>query len=564
MGGIVDAIFGGGNDAPAPPDPYAVANAQGTANIDAARATTALNRADQFTPWGSLTWSQGGDKYNQSGYDNALKAWQDAGGTGTAPTKESFGFAPDSWTSTVKLDPRVQALFDANLSTSLGLQESIDSSLGNVNTTLKNPITRPDAISLDALKNSTSQRFTDIDKPVTEAERLAAGGRDILAGQVNRLDALYQTDFNYDRAPRMPEVRRIDSPLPQVREVDSPLPQVREIDSPLPQVREVDSPLPSANNSVRQSVEDALYSRQASRLDPRWQQSEDRLQSSLAAQGITQGSEAYNRETANFARDRNDAYSNAILNAITGGGAEMQRQFGMDMAGRQQEFAENNAAFGQESTNRQQLFNENNAAFGQGLQARQQLFNENNTIFGQGLQARQQLFNENNAAFGQGLQARQQGVGEANTLRALPTQEAIATANIVGNLDNASRAWVGQQAAQEGARDSSMVNQFNLARTSGQDQLSNDIVIRNQLLNELNALRTGAQAQTPQFGNTNSGAQVGASPIAQSVYNSYQGDMANYQAGVGSNNAMLGGLTSLGSAAMMAPAGTFASLAAMF
>lgn len=558
MGGIVDAIFGG-DDAPAAPDPYAVATAQGTANIEAARITAALNRANQITPYGTLTWSRGGSGWDETGYNNALnlyneqlsnynsalsnynsaqsnyntnrnegqtwadilnqKSLQQQSFTGTAPTaftgiaptapkREDFGYNPDAWTSTVTLDPRIQSLLDSSLATSQGLQESIDSSLKNVNATLKNPLTRPDAISLDALKNSTSQRFTDIDKPVTEAEWLAAGGRSLLAGQENRLNALYQTDFNYDSAPRMPEVQRINSPLPQVREIDSPL--------------------PSANNSVRQSVEDALYSRQASRLDPRWQQSEDRLQSSLAAQGITQGSEAYNRETANFARDRNDAYSNAILDAIAGGGAEMQRQFGMDMAGRQQEFAENNAAFGQESANRQQLFN------------------------------------ENNAAFGQGLQARQQGVGEANTLRALPTQEAIAAANIAGNLDNASRAWVGQQAAQEGARDSSMVNQFNLARMSGQDQLSNDIVIRNQILNELNALRTGAQAQTPQFGNTNSGAQVAASPIAQSVYNSYQGDLANYNTQVGSNNAMLGGLTTLGGAALMAPTGTFAGLAAMF
>ena len=558
MGGIVDAIFGR-NDAPAAPDPYAVATAQGTANIDAARITTALNRANQITPYGNLTWSRGGTGWDETGYNNALNLYneqlanynsalanynselanyntnQDGGQnwldisnqntlsrgalpqpsfTGTAPTapkREDFGYNPDAWTSTVTLDPRIQSLLDSSLATSQGLQESIDSSLKSVNATLKNPLTRPDAISLDALKNSTSQRFTDIDKPVTEAEWLAAGGRSLLAGQENRLNALYQTDFNYDRAPRMPEVQRINSPLPQVREIDSPL--------------------PSANNSVRQSVEDALYSRQASRLDPRWQQSEDRLQSSLAAQGITQGSEAYNRETANFARDRNDAYSNAILNAIAGGGAEMQRQFGMDMAGRQQEFAENNAAFGQESANRQQLFN------------------------------------ENNAAFGQGLQARQQGVGEANTLRALPTQEAIAAANIAGNLDNASRAWVGQQAAQEGARDSSVVNQFNLARMSGQDQLSNDIVIRNQILNELNALRTGAQAQTPQFGNTDSGAQVAASPIAQSIYNSYQGDMANYNAQVGSNNTMLGGLANLGGSAMMATAanpGMWASLASMF
>ena len=59
MGGIVDAIFGR-NDAPAAPDPYAVATAQGTANIDAARITTALNRANQITPYGNLTWSRGG------------------------------------------------------------------------------------------------------------------------------------------------------------------------------------------------------------------------------------------------------------------------------------------------------------------------------------------------------------------------------------------------------------------------------------------------------------------------------------------------------------------------
>ena len=71
----------------------------------------------------------------------------------------------------------------------------------------------------------------------------------------------------------------------------------------------------------------------------------------------------------------------------------------------------------------------------------------------------------------------------------------------------------------------------------------------------------------PQFGNTQSGAQVGASPIAQSVYNSYQGALSNYNAQVGSNNAMLGGLTSLGSAAMMdsaSMAGMFEGLAALF
>ena len=96
---------------------------------------------------------------------------------------------------------------------------------------------------------------------------------------------------------------------------------------------------------------------------------------------------------------------------------------------------------------------------------------------------------------------------------------------------------------------------------------NNTAAVRNQILNELNALRTGAQAQAPNFASTNSGAQVGASPIAQSAYNSYQGDMANYNAQVGSNNAMLGGLASLGGSAMMATAanpGMWTALAGMF
>ena len=166
--------------------------------------------------------------------------------------------------------------------------------------------------------------------------------------------------------------------------------------------------------------------------------------------------------------------------------------------------------------------------------------------------------------FNMGMQARQQGVNEANTLRTLPTQEAVALAGISNGLDTSSRNWYGAETAQETSKDNSTANEFNLQRTNNQDQFNNTIAMRNQILNELNALRTGAQAQAPNFASTQSGANVAASPVAQSVYNSYQGDLANYNAQVGSNNAMMGGLAGLGGAAMMAPAGTFAGLAALF
>lgn len=482
MGGIVDAIFGGGNDAPAAPDPYAVANAQGQANIDAARITTALNRANQVTPWGNLTWSRGGNDWDEQGYNQALQLYNeqlgnynnsqnqnqgyriDDGGWGypfqqqfsgtapTAPKKEDFGYNPDAWTSTVTLDPRVQSLLDSSLATSQGLQSAIDNSLASTTSTLSRPLNTPGSVDVNGIRQGVEGRYTDLQPSLQASNVLASMGRAGVGEQLARLRNLYGQDFNYNSAPAMP----------------------------------------TANEATRQRVEDALYGRSTARLDPRFAQGQDQLNSSLAAQGITQGSEAYNRELQNFNNAKNDAYSSAMNDAITGSDAAMQRLFNM------------------------------------------------------------------------GLQARQQGVNEANTLRALPTQEAAALANITGNLDNSSRNWYGAETAQETAKDNSTANQFNMERTNNQDQFNNTIAVRNQILNELNALRTGAQASMPQFGSTQSGANVAASPIAQSVYNSYQGDLSNYNAQVGSNNAMLGGLTTLGGAAMMAPAGTFKGLADLF
>ena len=295
MGGIVDAIFGG-NDAPAAPDPYAVANAQGAANIDAARITTALNRANQVTPYGSLTWAQGGSGYDKTGYDNALKAWQDAGGTGTKPEQSSYGYNPDAWTSTVTLDPRIQSLLDSSLATSQGLQGAIDSSLANTTSTLSQPLNVPDSININGIRSGVEKRYTDLQPSLQGATDLAMASRGDMASQLSRLRNLYSQDFNYNSAPAMP----------------------------------------TADERTRKAVEDALYSRATARLDPRFSQAQDQLNSSLAAQGITQGSEAYNRELQNFNNSRNDAYSSAMNDAITGSDDAMQRLFTMGLQARQQ------------------------------------------------------------------------------------------------------------------------------------------------------------------------------------------------------------------------------------
>jgi hypothetical protein len=51
---------------PPAPDPVAVSNAQATANRDAARTEAQLNRVNQVTPYGSVTFSNQGDNWTQT------------------------------------------------------------------------------------------------------------------------------------------------------------------------------------------------------------------------------------------------------------------------------------------------------------------------------------------------------------------------------------------------------------------------------------------------------------------------------------------------------------------
>ena len=76
-------------------------------------------------------------------------------------------------------------------------------------------------------------------------------------------------------------------------------------------------------------------------------------------------------------------------------------------------------------------------------------------------------------------------------------------------------------------------------------QLANSIY--QQPLNQLNAIRTGAQIQNPQF-TTQPGAPMLGAAQAQGQYN-----QGAYNAGVGQDNAMMGGLFSLGGSIAGAP-----------
>lgn len=89
--------------------------------------------------------------------------------------------------------------------------------------------------------------------------------------------------------------------------------------------------------------------------------------------------------------------------------------------------------------------------------------------------------------------------------------------------------------------------------------LQQELAVRNIPLNEVNALRTGSQVNLPQFQGY-SGPGIQAPNIMGATQQQYQGELNQYNANQSSNNAMMGGLFSLGSAALGSPAGTFSWL----
>ena len=92
---------------------------------------------------------------------------------------------------------------------------------------------------------------------------------------------------------------------------------------------------PQVDDAARQKVEDALYGRATSRLDPRWDQDQTRLETKLANQGFSLDSEGYGQAMDDFSRQRTDAYDQARLGAESQAISEQNRLFGLESTARQ-------------------------------------------------------------------------------------------------------------------------------------------------------------------------------------------------------------------------------------
>lgn len=118
--------------------------------------------------------------------------------------------------------------------------------------------------------------------------------------------------------------------------------------------------IPTSNDfsADNQTQANAVYQQAASRLDPQWQQNDSNFASQMAAQGISQNSDAYRRAYQNESMAKNDAYNQAQLTATQAGAAEQSTLYNEALSGRQQGVNEINDQGTFANTSQNQTFNQ--------------------------------------------------------------------------------------------------------------------------------------------------------------------------------------------------------------
>lgn len=221
--------------APPAPDPVATARAQTDMNKESAVAQANLNRIDQYTPQGNLTYQTTG-----TNADGTPRYRQD-----------------------VTYSPAEQAKYDTANEVALAMNNLAVANIGRVQDVQGTPFTAAGA----------PNRVTNINS----------------SGYIKNLGDTgdIQDGLDFDSNALMPTQEGLEA--------------------------------------AGGRASDSVYNQYKSRLDPMYQQREDDMRARLAAQGITENTDAYRREFDNEGRARTDAYGQAAYQAQQAGSAEQSR-----------------------------------------------------------------------------------------------------------------------------------------------------------------------------------------------------------------------------------------------
>ena len=281
-------------DSPKAVDPYVQAAAQFGLNKNTALLGNQLGKTDSYSPTESTTWSSSIDPQDQANYDAQMARyqenmtnWQTARDQHVAnprPALSSPGSSSDRFRSTW-----VPNSYNGGSWVSQAQQAQQANGLAPVNAPFN--LAMPEAPKAPIASKWTSRT------------QLTPGQQKLFDLRENAQGTLLNQANNNLRQPL--DFSGLDKQVGNLG-------------------------LSNDFSGDRQRVEDALYSRSTSRLDPQFEMGQRDLETKLYNQGVQPGTEAWNREVASLSRQKQDAYSGARTDAITGGGQEQSRLYGMD------------------------------------------------------------------------------------------------------------------------------------------------------------------------------------------------------------------------------------------
>lgn len=492
-------------DPPKPVDPYEVA-----------RADAEFNRIDQYTPYGSLTYS-----------------------------------GPNRSTATLNLNPEIQGLLDSQIQSDQNMLAMALQRQGMLN---------PNPIDLSQFGDIRTDLGVNPQWQTPDFSNLPQLSAPDLQG-VNGIApfSMGVTPWNIPNAPNLQT--GLGEGLPIQSQVSNPF----AISNQLNTSGLVD--MPQDIQQFRGDVEKAVFDRGRALLDPMFGDRENALRQSFADRGLPRYDEAANREFDRFNLSRERAYNDLANQAVITGGSEASRALGDVLAARGQGFGEAMAGgqFGNAAA--QQAFGQ---ALGQGQFANlasDQALNQALTRAGFGNQAAL-------AGFGAGMDRAQAGFGQDLAAGGFQNEAAMADLqsrlaqsgynNQVGlmglgaNMDVANQ-MMRQLAAQSDYGNQTTANQVNFAQQNLNNlnqaraqQIAEQLGIRGNQFNEMASLLGLQQVQQPGLNSFYAPSNVNT--LGGYALNQ-QGQMNAYNAQMQQQNAMMGGLFGLGGSVLGGPIG---------
>jgi hypothetical protein len=534
--------MGGKGSAPAAPDYLGAATAQAQASEKATTSQNFANRPNINTPFGGQSWATG-----QS-------------------TDPATGQPVTTWTQNTTLAPGLQSALNAQI----GLQNDRSQLAGGFMDRVANEYARPfDYANLPqmAMANAPASLGTSL-TDYTPGLNTGVGSR---ANQV-----VGGFGFSGPQMSMSPMTGGIQSGVnsPDIMTGFSGMTGDLVRGTGMEQLQRglatADNPaLPQFDSSYRDTVANQLMQR----MQPVHERQQGQLETQLANQGFTVGSEGYTRALA----DLQQRQAAERFNALDQAGGEAQRLFNMGMGARQQSFNEDvtggqfaNAAAGQafnqgmlanqfRNQATQQAFNQAMGATQASNAARGQQFQQQLAAGQFGNQAANQAFNQTLGAFNFGNNAQQQLYGQMMGQANLANQ----AAGQQFNQDLQSQQFQNQALGQAAALDQSRLQAQNaaMAQQQGLNQsyadaqnrvrqqaIAEQMQRRGMSLNEMNALLSGQQVGMPQMPSFNPSGRAETPNILGATQMGYDAQLGAYNAQNAAFGNLLGAGAQLGSA----------------